>query len=79
MVTNAAQMLRKIVPRFHSLAACEWAPDFSASRLIEIIPFSQNNSVTRLQFKQALPSVATGLTMWRWLGCYDVWHHVNAC
>lgn len=60
----------------HSLAACEWVPDFSAVRLIEIILFSQNNS---LQFRRALPSVFTGLTMWRWLGFYDVQHCMKAC
>lgn len=63
----------------HSLAACEWAPDFSAPRLIEIMPFSQNNSVTSLLFKQALPSVSAGLTMWQWLGCYNVQHRMKAC
>ena len=70
----------KVCPQVsHSLAACEWVPDFSALRLIEIIPFSQNNSVTSLQFKQALPSVSTGLTMWQWLGCYNVQHRMKAC
>lgn len=37
-VTNAA---RKVCPTAScSLAVCEWVPDFSALRLIEIIPFS---------------------------------------
>lgn len=63
----------------HSLAACEWVPDFSSPKLIEIIPFSQNNSVTLLLFKPALPVFSTGLTMWWWLGCYDVQHRMKAC
>lgn len=63
----------------HSLAACEWAPDFPSPKLIEISLFSQNNSITLLAFKQPLPSVPTGLTMWWWLGCYNVQHSMKAC
>lgn len=63
----------------HRLTECEWVPDFSVPGLIEIIPFSQNNSVTSLLFKQALPSVSTGLTMWYWLGCYNEQHRMKAC
>lgn len=76
-VINAA---RKVCPTAScSLTACEWVPDFSALKLIEIIPSSQNDSVTSQQFKQALPSLSTGLTMWQWLVCCNVQHSMKAC
>lgn len=76
-VTNAAGKLCPTVSC--SLTACEWVPDFSALRLIEIVPFSQNDSDASQQFKQAVPSVSTGLTMWQWLGCCNVQHSMKAC